>query len=93
MEDGVEVIVNHLEPYKIKKEPTTLNLEEEFIVDFERDDLAELSLTAPWGFAVDSDGNLYFVTSKTRDNCIFKFDRNVNFITSFGRRGQGPGEL
>jgi len=31
IEDGVEVIINHLEPYKIKGEPSTLNLEEEFI--------------------------------------------------------------
>jgi len=30
MEDGVEVIVHHLEPYQIKGEPSVLHLEEEF---------------------------------------------------------------
>ena len=40
MEDGVEVIVNHLEPYKIRGEPSTLFLEETFTIDTERQDIA-----------------------------------------------------
>jgi len=39
IEDGVEVIVNHLEPYKIKGKPTNLILEEEFTIDTEKDDI------------------------------------------------------
>jgi len=33
MEDGVEIVVNHIEPYKIKWEPSTFSLEEEFMID------------------------------------------------------------
>jgi len=42
MEDGVEVVLNHLEPYKIKGEPFTLHIEEEFTIDTEKDEIAEL---------------------------------------------------
>jgi len=93
MEDGVEVIVNHLEPYKIKGEPSQLNLDEEFIVDFERDDLAELGITGTDRFDVDSEGNIYFLESYRKDNQIFKLDKHGKFESSFGRGGQGPGEL
>ena len=55
MEDGVEVIVNHLEPYKIKGEPSTLHLEEKFTLDTERDEIAEIGLTDTQDFDVDSD--------------------------------------
>ena len=50
MEDGVEVIANHLEPYKIKGEPGSLHLEEEFIIDFEGDDIAEIGMVNIAGF-------------------------------------------
>jgi len=54
MEDGVEVVVNHIEPYRIKGEPSTFTLEEEFVIDLERDDIAEVGLTEIQDFAVDS---------------------------------------
>ena len=41
--------------------------------------------------AIDYYGNIW-VTD--RDNhCVHKFDRNLNYIVSFGRRGNGPGEF
>lgn len=60
IEDGVEVVLNYLEPYKIKGEPDTLNLDEEFILDLERDDIAEVGMTEIARFDVDSEGNIYF---------------------------------
>lgn len=93
MEDGVEVIVNCLEPYKIKGEPSTFHLEEEFTIDTERNDIVKIGLSDITGFDVDSGGNIYFYSFKTKENFIFKFDRNANFITSFARKGQGPGEI
>ena len=42
MEDGAEVVVNHLEPYEIKGEPSALLLEEEFRIDPEKEEIAEL---------------------------------------------------
>ncbi|NIO49976.1 MAG: 6-bladed beta-propeller [Candidatus Aminicenantes bacterium] len=93
IEDGVEVMLNHLEPYKIKGEPSTFDIEEKFVIDFEKDDITEYEISDIRGFDVDSEGNIYLSSYKGSDNCIFKFDGKGNFITSFGRKGQGPGEL
>ena len=93
MEDGVEVVVNHLEPYKIEGEPNTLHLEEEFTIDPENDDIAETGLTEIFFFDVDSEGSLYCQNRWIGEDVVFKFDKNGNFIASFGSRGQGPGEI
>lgn len=93
MEDGTEVIINHIDPYKIKAEPTTFTLEKEFSIDLARDDIGKMGLANVTIFDVDSEGNIYFVSSRLKKNCIYKFDKGGNFITSFGRRGQGPGEI
>jgi outer membrane protein assembly factor BamB len=92
IEDGVEVIINHIEPYQIKGEPTTFTIEEDFVIDSERDDIAEIGLTYIDSFGVDSEGNIYFLNNKNPEKIIFKFNKKGNFIDSFGRQGQGPGE-
>jgi hypothetical protein len=93
MEDRVEVVLNHIEPYRIKGEPSTFTLEEEFVIDLERDDIAEIGLTEIQDFAVDSAGNIYFSDSNSKENLIFKFDAQGNHLKSFCLKGQGPGEL
>ena len=93
IENGVEVVINHLEPYKITGEPTILNLEEEFTIDTERDDVATTGLTDITHFDVDSEGNIYCLNETSNENFIVKFNKNGNFIISFGRKGQGPGEM
>jgi len=93
MEDGVEVVINHLEPYKVEGEPNKLTLEEEYIIDFESEDLAEVGMTDIMGFDIDSDGNIYFWSVESPRDFIFKFDANGKFVSSIGRSGQGPGEL
>ncbi|MFQ6003262.1 MAG: 6-bladed beta-propeller [Candidatus Zixiibacteriota bacterium] len=90
----MEVIINHLEPYKVKGTPSILRLEEEFTIDTERDDLAELGFTDIGSYDVDSDGNIYFVRARETDlDVIIQFDREGNFSKTFGKRGQGPGEI
>ena len=93
VEDGVEVIVNHLEPYKIKGEPSNLSLEEIFSIDTEKDEIAEIGLTDIMNFDVDSEGNIYFIKRRSEKELILKFNQNGNYVTSFGRMGQGPGEI
>lgn len=93
VEEGTEVVINHLKPYKIKGEVYSFNLEEEIVISQERKDLIDLGMMSMGEFAVDSDGNIYIVGWKNKNNFIFKFDRHGNFRASFGRRGQGPGEL
>lgn len=93
MEDGVEVIINHIEPYKIKGEPSTLTLEEEFSIDTERYDMLEIGLIDIETFDVDEEANIFVIRWRSEENYIFKFDQRGNFIKSFLRFGKGPGEI
>jgi hypothetical protein len=89
----VEVVVNHLEPYRIKGEPSTLHLDELFKIDTENNVVAELGLFSIWDFDVDSEGSIYFLNRKGRENFVYKFDIKGNFITSLCPKGQGPGAI
>jgi hypothetical protein len=93
MEDDVEIVVNRLKPYKIDGEPGGLILEEEFTIDTEKDGIEKIGLTDIDSFDVDSDGNIFIKPPRSSGNFFFKFNRNGCFISSFGRKGQGPGEL
>lgn len=93
MEDGVEVVLNHIEPYKIKGESGNLLLEKEFTIDTENEDMLEIGLIDMETFYVDQDGNIYIIRWRSSENYLFKFDSKGNFIKSFIRYGQGPGEI
>lgn len=93
IEDGVEVVINHLEPYKIDGEFLKFTLTEELIIDTERNEVAATGLTDMAHFDVDSEGSIYCLNDTSNKDFIFKFDKNGKFITSFGTKGQGPGEL
>jgi hypothetical protein len=93
IEDGVEVVLNHIEPYKIKGEPSILHLEREFSIDTEKEGILQTGLTDIWDFDVDSEGSVFLISYRSREYVLFKFDKSGNFVTSFGRKGQGPGEL
>jgi len=94
IEDGVEVIVNHLVPYKIKGELTTLTLKEEFTIDLDKEEIAAIGLADVWGFDVNSEGDIYlFKPITSQGDLVYRFDQKGNFISSFAPRGQGPGEV
>jgi hypothetical protein len=93
-EDKVEVIINHLEPYHLKGEPSHLNLEKIFSIDFESADIAKIGIWDIAGFDVDSKGNVYVWSYQNSSGySIFKFDPDGKYMSSLGRRGQGPGEI
>jgi len=92
-DEGVEAVLNHLEPYAIKGVPSRLMLEKDFSIDTENEDIAKIGLTEMETFDVDPEGNIYIIRWQSNENYIFKFDSVGNFVTSFLRRGQGPGEL
>ena len=93
MEDGVEAVINHLEPYKIGGNPSYFSLEEELSIDFSSDEIGSLGIADADEFEVASDGTIYFTYSHKSDELIFQFDDKGRFQTSFGRKGQGPGEI
>jgi hypothetical protein len=92
-EDGVEVVLNHLQPYLIKGEASTPVLEKVFSIDIEREDLLKIGLTDIETFDVDDQGNIFIIQWQSKENFVFKFDPQGHFIKSFLRFGQGPGEL
>jgi hypothetical protein len=89
IEDGVEVVINHLEPYQIKDEPITFILEEEFVIDTEKDNLAELGIGTISTWDVNPEGDIYLASRGQ----IFKFDKKGNFVQIIGQKGQGPGDF
>jgi hypothetical protein len=92
IEDGVDVITNHLELYKVKGEASNLTLELSFVLDFENSKFANIGISDVAGFDIDSAGNIYIWTHTSSEYHIFKFDEHGHHVSSFGRRGQGPGE-
>jgi len=92
-ENGVEVILNHVEPYHVKGQPSTFSLEKVFSIDTERTDLAEAGMGSAGEWDADDEGNVYVVGFKNEENFIYRFDTGGHLLGSFGRRGQGPGEL
>ncbi len=88
MEDGVEIVLNQIEPYNIKGEPSTFILDEEFSIDTEAEDLAGLGIKGIDELDADLEGDIYFSTGEK----IFKLDKTGKFTQTIGRKGQGPGE-
>jgi hypothetical protein len=93
-EDGVEVVLNHLEPYKLKGQPSHLDLKEETRIDFEKEEYSGLGLKEPDFAEADSQGNIYVIEQYTASGFfIYKFSPKGDFIKKFGQKGQGPGEI
>lgn len=92
-EAGVEVVINHIEPYKIREEPGTPVLNRAFSIDTEKEEMLKLGLTDIETFDVDAEGNIFIIQWQSKDNYVFKFSPEGRFLKSFVRFGQGPGEL
>lgn len=94
IENGVEVVLNHVKPYQVPKELSELRLEREFVIDAENPDLLKAGLTDIYRFGVDSRGYVYIAQRPRKDALvIFRFDGRGRFLKSFGSVGQGPGEI
>ena len=93
MENGVEVVINHLEPYSLPGVPSKLTLEEIFSIDTEKEEIVKTGLTNIETFAVAPSGEIFIMMRESHDNFIYRFDSSGKFLNSFGRKGQGPGEF
>ena len=93
IEDGVEVVINHLEPYQTGN-ISSFNLEEIFKIDTEEDEIVNLGIADILGFEVGSEGEIFILRAyKGEGDFIFKFDSSGKFVKSFGPQGEGPGEF
>lgn len=92
-ENGVEVVLNHIQPYNLKGESNVLVLERALSIDTEKEDMLKIGLADIETFDVDQEGNIFIIQWQSKDNFAFKFSSEGRFIKSFVRFGQGPGEL
>ena len=93
IEDGIAVIHNPLEPVKNPTKIISLKLELDFVIDSELAEIAETGLSDIRTFDVDDEGNIYILSLLKAEFLIHKFSEKGEHILSFGRKGQGPGEL
>ncbi len=93
IEDGVEVIVNHNYPYRIKDGLASLRLEKILTIDTEDEAVAAHGVADIYLFDVDAEGNIYILRPPTSPgDLVFKFSADGNLLTSFVPMGQGPYE-
>lgn len=94
IQDGVEIILNHYEPYLLKGQHSHLNLKEETRIDLEQARYSGLGLKEPDFAEADSQGNIYVVEQySSSDFFIYMFSPTGEFVKKLGKKGQGPGEL
>ena len=94
VENGVEVVINHVTSDAARNLRSPLRLDELFVIDTENAEIARLGLSDIWGFDVDSAGELFvFKSPLSQGDLIYKFDGAGRFLSSFGGKGEGPGEL
>ena len=92
-ENGTEIVLNKLEPVKTSGSPSTLELTEVWRLDTGDDAVADFGLVDIGAFDIDGKGNVYFAADRSNETAVLKFDANGRPAASFGRRGQGPGEI
>ena len=94
IENGIEVVLNHINPYRVPNEHSVLSLEKEIVIDAEDPELLKAGLTDIFQFGVDSGGSIYIAQRPRKDaSIIYKFDDQGRLLKSFGTVGQGPGEI
>jgi hypothetical protein len=90
-EKGIEIVLN---PNISQDELIPLKLEMIFLIDTEDEDILDFGLTDIWGFNVSRDGDIFvFRPPQSQGNLIFRFDNTGAPVLSFGKKGQGPGEI
>jgi hypothetical protein len=78
----------------VNGKPVTLAVREEFRIDLENPKYAEMGLSDVAKADLDSQGRVILFRQFTGEGpLVFVFDEHGKFLRSFGRRGQGPGEI
>jgi len=89
-ENGVTVIYNPKNPTPPPGTPTKLILKEDLTIG-EKEGREEYMFSRMESLDVDEEGNIYVLDSK--ESHVKVFDRDGKYIRTFGRKGQGPGEM
>ena len=89
-EDGVQIISNPKKPVPPKGVPSTPVLTEDLVIGAAAGDENYMFSTL-YAVQVDAEGNIYALDFKEVQ--IKVFDKNGKHLRTFGKRGQGPGEM
>lgn len=92
-ENGVEIILNGIDPHQIDGQPSSLHLEEVMILDTEDPEAVASGLIDINAFQVDSKGDIYLLSHRGENHFFYKFSAEGKFLKSFGEKGQGPDEM
>lgn len=87
--DGVQVVTNPKDPAPPKGTPTKMILKEELSIG--EDEQEEEMFSQMTAVTVDDKGNIYILDRE--ENLIKVFDSKGKLVRSFGKQGQGPGEM
>lgn len=89
-ENGVSVVYNPKNPAPPPGSPTKLILSEDLCIGY-GEDIDDFVFSEIRTIEVDDEGNIYVLDSK--EVCVKVFNKSGNHIKTFGKKGQGPGEM
>jgi len=89
-EDGIPVVYNPKEPVPLKGQPTKLTLKEDLTIGKDTEDLNYM-FSGLQHTQVDEEEYIY--AADWKESLIKVYDQNGKHVRSFGRKGQGPGEI
>lgn len=89
-ENGIPVVYNPKEPVPLKGQPSRLTLKPDFTIGLETED-ANYVFSSLQHTQVDEQEYIY--AADWKETLIKVYDKNGKHVRSFGRKGQGPGEI
>ena len=90
IENGVQVVYNPKNPAPPPGTPQKILLREDLCIG-EEEGVEDFMFSQIRSVQVDEEENIYVLDSK--EVCVKVFDKNGRHIRTFGKRGQGPGEM
>ena len=90
---GILCLLSYCAPKSQGVEAKAFSLEKILTVDIEDDETAETGLTDISHYDIDSEGKIFILNRRAQDNCIFMLGQDGSLLSTFGKRGEGPGEL
>lgn len=89
-ENGIPVVYNPKEPVPLKGQPSSLTLKPDFTIGLETEDMNYV-FSGLQHTQVDEQEYIY--AADWKETLIKVYDKNGKHVRSFGRKGQGPGEI
>jgi hypothetical protein len=89
-ENGIPVVYNPKEPVPLKGQPSNPTLKSDFTIGLETEDM-NYAFSGLQHTQVDEQEYIY--AADWKETLIKVYDKNGKHVRSFGRKGQGPGEI